>query len=169
MEKVMVAVRLPLSIKQTWQALAERQGRSMANYLERLLERENEQGDRVTLDTLDGKLDCLIELHRKENKPKKSINGDGKKKLTAYDMDFDREYSVRPESWKLWIDHLHRCDVHLNHYQASIHFDKFIELRKDEWDCNNLIEDLIKEGARKIYLPYEWKLEEKKEKLINGN
>ena len=78
-------------------------------------------------------------------------------KKTAYDMDFENHPDVvSEESWRSWIVHLHKCGIHLNHYQALKQFNLLIALSDDDWDCELLIEELIKEGARKIYLPFSW-------------
>lgn len=152
-----ITVRVPELVKELWKAMADREGRSLSNYLERLLLREQERIEKgaVTLDTLNIKLDNLLDCFS-ENKKRGTKNSEGKeKKLTAYDA-WQPIGVCAKENWERWVQHLHACGLHLNHYMAEKHFEKLIEINNDGWDCDDVIEYVITAGHRKFYVPSEW-------------
>ncbi len=154
-----ITVRVPDSVKVLWKEMADREGRSMSNYLERLLLREKEiiENGSETLDTLGDKLNIIMDF-LSGNKKRVVTNSEGKK-LTAYDA-WQPIGICEEESWKKWIDHLHACGIHLNYYMAGKHFEKLVDIANQEWDCDDVIEYVITAGHRKFYVPSEWIREE---------
>ena len=158
MAKVVVSVRMEEEVRDQFQEWAKEDRRSLGNYLESLFMHECERrknGD-VTLGSLDVKLDRLLAMSdRVKVKPvKKVVDGNGKR-LTAYDMEFDD--FLDEVSWRKWVDHLHKSEVHLNHYQGKGQYERFRELDDIGINCESLIIELIKRTAKSIYIPNEWK------------
>lgn len=157
MNKVVVSVRMDAAVRDQFQAWAKEDRRSLGNYLESLFMQEcarRKNGD-VTLSSLDVKLDRLLAFHVVKEKPKqKKESCDGTKKLSAYDMEFE-DFLSEPY-WRKWIDHLHKSEVHLTHYQGALQYERFRELDDSGVNCESLVIELIKRTAKSIYIPNEW-------------
>ena len=141
----------------SWSALEHR---TISNFMEALLHRESElrDGEVVTLESLDVKLERLLVMSEKAKvKPAKKVVDSNGKKLTAYDMEFDD--FLDEASWRKWVDHLHKSEVHLNHYQGKGQYERFRELDDIGINCSTLIKELIKRTAKSIYVPIEWQRE----------
>jgi len=162
MKNVSMTLRVDESVKRIWKDLAEKEGRSLASYIERviLMMRDRELlmessaldviADRLV--TISNRLEEMTLQNSKKLSKKKSSESD--KKLTAYDMEFD-DFLSEPY-WRKWIDHLHRSEVHPNHYQGELQYKRFREIDDDGINCEALIDELIKRTAKSIYVPLEW-------------
>lgn len=153
--KVGVSVRMDAEVRDQFALWAKEDRRSLGNYLESLFMQECERrknGD-VTLASLDVKLDRILSAQSKPKTTSKR-SGDGTKKLTAYDMDFE-DFLSEPY-WRKWIDHLHQSEVHLNHYQGETQYRLFSEIDDKGINCEALVDELIKRTARSVYIPTEW-------------
>lgn len=161
---VSVTIRVDEESKMLWRELADKEGRSLGGYLERVLTWMKDRELLMEASALDVIADRLvvisnrleeITLHNKKSSKKKPF--DTEKKLTAYDMEFDD--FLLEDSWRKWIDHLHKSGVHLNHYQGKGQYERFRELDDTGINCNTLIKELIKRTAKSIYVPIEWQRE----------
>ena len=158
---VSVTIRVDEESKMLWRELADKEGRSLGGYLERVLTWMKDRELLMEASALDVIADRLvvisnrleeITLHNKKMVKKKSQ--DGVKKLTAYDMEFDEFFSE--PYWRKWIDHLHQSEVHLTHYQGKLQYERFREFDDTGINCESLIIELIKRTAKSIYVPNEW-------------
>lgn len=157
MDKVIVSFRIDSSLRDMVNSWARDERRTLANFIEDMIHREcnRRNGEDITLDKIDRKLDSILDRFS-ENKKRGTKNSKGKeKKLTAYDAWEDCGVCTK-ENWERWINHLHACGIHLNHYMAEKHFEKLIEINNEEWDCDDVIEYVITAGHRKFYVPDEW-------------
>ena len=158
---VSLTMRIDDEVKEVLKRLAEQENRSMASYVELLvtMERDRLANEQFTLkDVIEAvnhgnhrileKMDSIPKA-KKAAKPKSSP------------MDCELPEDLNGSSWKDWIQHLHRCDIHFNQYQAQKHADKFAEYSED-YDVNILIERLIKDCAKTVYIPFDWKDKPKK-------
>lgn len=107
---------------------------------------ERQARDGFTLDDVMERLDRIIELHTKKPDKKQT-------KLSPYDCDIPEE--LDRSLWEAWITHLHKSDIKINAYMAQQQADKLKELSED-FDISMLLRKLIDDGAKKIYLPFEW-------------
>lgn len=150
-----ITVRVPDPVKVLWKELADREGRSMSNYLERLLLREKEriENGSITLDTLYVKLDKVLDCIS-ENK-KRASNGKERKE-SPHDAWEDCGVCTK-ESWDQWIDHLRKLGKPPNYYRAEKLFGTLCEIRQEDWDCDLLIAYLIGKGHATFYVPHEWR------------
>lgn len=155
MEKATISFRIDECLRDAVRGWARDEQRTTSNFMESLLYREKARrdGSTVTLDSLDEKLDRLLASQVKP-KPAAKRGGDGTKKLSAYDMEFDDFLSEH--YWRKWIDHLHQSEVHINHYQGKMQYERFREIDDDGINCEALIDELIKRTAKSIYVPLEW-------------
>ncbi len=145
-----VAVKVELESEVLEQLLGDAWGdrKYVRQYVVRLV---NETAERQTLDgfTLDDvmeRLDRIISLHTK--KPTNEVT-----KLSPYDCELPEE--LDRSLWHEWITHLHKSEIHINHYMAQKQADKLKEYAED-FDVSMLLRKLIDDGAKKIYLPFEW-------------
>jgi hypothetical protein len=149
------SVKMAAATKEAWRRLAEAEGRSMGNYLERLLNREAMEHE-VTLYDVMGRLEVihalLVVKGGKVSKPEAKDHGP-----SPYDIDTGE--IVTKETWHSWLNHLRGMGTRLNHYSAMKHFEQLRELydRPEQWNCDELVKELIKQAARSIYLPYSFK------------
>lgn len=149
--KVSVGVRLDADVRDEFQRWAAEDRRSLGNYFEALFmqERERRLSGEVTLEYLNQKLDHLISLVHV--KPKRRDETEMAKVLAM-----DCRGVVSEEQWKAWVVHLARCGIRMNQYVAEKQMDKLVEIDRAQWDCNYLIDELIKEGAKSLYVPNSW-------------
>jgi len=162
MGMVSVTIRMDEEAKVMWRELADKEGRSLGGYLERVLTWMKDRellmessaldviADRLV--TISNRLEEMTLQNSKKLSKKKSSESD--KKLTAYDMEFD-DFLSEPY-WRKWIDHLHQSEVHTNHYQGELQYKRFREIDDDGINCEALIDELIKRTAKSIYVPLEW-------------
>ena len=158
MNKVIVSFRIDSSLKEMINNWAHEERRTVANFIEDMIHREHDRrnGEEITLEKLDKKLDKLLSFFS-ENKKRSTKNDKPKeKKETAYDAWEDVGVCTK-ESWYQWIDHLHKLNVHPNCYEAKMrYFNELCKFSKERWDCDHLIECIIERGHRKFYVPKEW-------------
>jgi hypothetical protein len=164
MNKSIVSFRMDDCIRDAVKSWAASEQRTLSNFMEALLYKEFDRrsGKNVTMDSVDSKIDCvgakidhLIALHNQAKYKQKTKRDGDERKLTAYDMEY--EDFLCEEYWRRWVDHLHKCDVHLNHYQGQQHYARFREIDEEGFNCEALIDELIKRTAKTIYVPFEWK------------
>lgn len=158
MSNSQITVRVADGVKVLWKVMADQDGRSMSNYLERLLLREKERMEdgSVTLDTLNIKLDNLMDCFS-ENKKRGTKNSEGKeKKLTAFDVWEDLGV-CKKESWDNLIKHFYAMGMGFNPEEAKKrYFNQLCKFDKEGWDCNLIIEYVIDHGNKKVFVPDEW-------------
>lgn len=157
MNNSQITVRVSDPVKVLWKQMADKDGRSMSNYLERLLLREKDRMENgsETLDTLGDKINNLIEIIS-ENKKRGTKNSEVKdKKLTAYDaweLVNGEEICTR-ENWNKWITHLHKLGMHLTPYAGGLQFNNLKDIWYEDKDCDLIINHIIKQGHKKLYIP----------------
>lgn len=162
MGKSVVAVRIDDEVKEQWRQLAIKHGRSFGGYIEQVIRLMNDRellNDVSALDVIADRLvtisNRLEEIVLQGNKKKVKVPRLGdERKLTAYDMEY--EDFLCEEYWRMWVDHLHKSEVHLNHYQGQRQYARFKEIDEEGFNCESLIEELIKRTAKTIYIPFEW-------------
>lgn len=154
-------VRVSDGVRTLWKEMADQDGRSMSNYLERLLLREKDRMENglVTLDTLNIKLDNILDCFS-ENKKRGVKNSETKeKKHATFDVWEDCGVCTK-ENWDKWIKHLRNLGKPPTSYLASLQFQGLCNIRKEKWDCDQLIEYIISKGHATFYIPKEWVEEE---------
>jgi len=159
--KVSVGVRLDAEVRDEFQRWAAEDRRSLGNYFESLFMQERERrlsGD-ITLEGISHQLmglslqiDQLYEFLRKPKpKPKRDADKEINKMLAL-----DLQGVMDKEHWEAWIVHLLRLGVRINEYGAGNQLKQFIGLDKEGWDCNVLIDRLMKDNAKSVYVPFDW-------------
>jgi len=143
-------VRLPVRTKEMWKRMADADGRTMGNYLERLLDRVD-SNESVTMADLMEKMDVLKNLlkPKKTQRVKKPIE-------SLYDMDITNDAGdelLSRESWVQWVDHLKSSGKPPNSYILGKHLKSIEELYNQDWDCSAIIKRIIANGHVSIYLP----------------
>ena len=145
-----MTVRLSIESKEMWKRLAERDHRTVANYLDCLLKRI-EQKDFCLADVMD-QLDVIktmLKPKEKKETPKKDRFDE------LYMMDItgnDGREIMERGSWMEWIDHLRKMAVRVNEYALEKHANLFKDHYADGWNIDYLVADLIKRGAKSIYI-----------------
>ncbi len=139
MSNSQITVRVPDSVKVLWKQMADKDGRSMSKYLERLLLREISNSE----DLFENKIENFSE--NKKRNPKK----------TAYDAWelVDGQEICTKDNWDNWITHLHNLGIHLNYYAGGIQFNKLKDIWYADKDCDLIINYIIKQGHGKLYIP----------------
>ena len=163
MKNVSMTLRIDDEVKEAWKELAAKEGRSLAGYLERVVLTMRDRELLMDVSALDVIADRLVVISNRleemvlqsSKKIVKRKSSEVDRKLTAYDMEFD-DFLSEPY-WRKWIDHLHKSDVHLNHYMAKGQYERFRELDDTGINCESLVIELIKRTAKSIYIPNEWK------------
>ena len=156
MAKVVVSVRMDAEVRDSLKCFADHDRRTLGSYIESLLIGEQDRRVRGDLSLQDVMNDLGLILEKLDNpKAKKVI------KEKSSPMDCELPEDLDESSWKNWIQHLHRCDVHLNQYRAQKHADKFAQYSED-YDVNMLVERLIDDGAMSVFIPNDWKKKETK-------
>lgn len=162
MAMVSVTIRMDEEAKVMWRELADKEGRSLGGYLERVLTWMKDRELLMEASALDVIADRLVMISNRleemtlqnNKKMSKKKSSESVKKLSAYDMEFDDFLSE--SYWRKWIDHLHQSEVHLNHYQGKMQYERLREIDASGLDCEMLIDELIKNTAKSIYVPFEW-------------
>ena len=148
-----MTVRLSLEAKDTWKRLADRDNRSVGNYLEQLLARV-EQRDSFDLSDVMDQLEVVKTMIRAKDKVVKPR----KEKWDAlYNMPLDTKGGgdlMTRESWKDWIDHLKKVRVYpINEYTLKNNLQSFEEYYHEmDFDIDYLVSDLIKRNAKSVYI-----------------
>lgn len=155
MMKVSMTVRIDEDVKALLQELAERDGRSMAGYLEWIIQREYEvwQNGVVSLESIDKKLESILNLISESKK--RSVKP-REKKETAVDAWEDVGVCTK-ESWIAWINHLRLSGKPINYYLAKKHFETLQLISEEDWNCDQLIKEIIEKGHASFYIPSDWK------------
>lgn len=155
-EKVVVSVKMSPEMREAGHRLAKLERRTLSNWIESLIvsaiDTANGKND-VTLRQIMDRLDLMLHLQttptNKESKPRK----DKWEKLYNMPLDTeDGEELMTRESWIDWIDHLKKMGCNPNEYSLKLNLEMFEEHYKDDWDINYIVADLIKRGARSIYI-----------------
>lgn len=157
-DSTVIALRVEKHIGDLIRNWAKAENRTIANFMTNLVNREFNLRDgkvvslellKVQLDRVEQKVDQL-----KSQKQKKNTN-----EPSVFEMDFENNPDVvSEESWNAWIVHLRKLGTRVTHYSATNQFNQLVELYEEEdWDCDALIEYLIRHNSRSIYVPTEWK------------
>jgi len=96
-------------------------------------------------------------------KPKPKHKRDAEKEINKM-LALDLQGVMDKEHWEAWIVHLLRLGVRINEYGAGNQIKQFIGLDKEGWDCNILIDRLMKDNAKSVYVPFDWLKKDKEEK-----
>jgi predicted DNA-binding protein len=145
-----MTVRLSVESKEMWKRLAERDHRTVANYLDFLLKRI-EQKDFCLADVMD-QLD-VIKTMLKPKEKKETKKKDRFDELYMMDITGNDGLEIMERgSWMEWIDHLRKMGVRVNEYALEKHANLFKEHYADGWNIDYLVADLIKRGAKSIYI-----------------
>lgn len=154
-----VSFRMDKDLVMAVRGLAKTEHRTLANFMTNLINREMQrrEGKEVSLESMDIRLEKIensIEQLKTQKKKRKVENGE-----SVFEMDFENHPDVvSEEAWKSWIVHLRKLGTRVDDYFACNHFNLLVELYEEgNWDCDALLEYLIKHNARSIYLPNEWK------------
>jgi hypothetical protein len=155
-ETTTATVRMSVKAKEAWHRLAEAEGRSMGNYLERLLDRAVSRDELTLPDILYQMLDKFDDL---EGEVRRAVLKKKASKSEPSPFDIDTGEVVTQETWHSWLNHLRGMGMRLNHYAAMKHFEQLKEFYDcpEQWNCDELVKDLIKLAARSIYLPNSFK------------
>jgi hypothetical protein len=154
-QKVIMSFRIDEALREAAHAMADEEKRTTSNFMEVLIQREQERrkGSEANLETVLMEVRRVWDFMLKQSQPRSRNTNKGP---TAYDMDFSDEW-IEPEDWKRWVDHLHKMGVRLNHYSAGLQFNQLRSLYEDDYDIEEVIDDLIERGVRGIYLSNEMK------------
>jgi predicted transcriptional regulator len=148
-----MTVRLSVAAKEAWKRLADRDNRSVGNYLEQLLARV-EQRDSFDLADVMDQLEVIKTMLRAKAK---TVTPRKDKWEALYNMSLDAadggEIMTR-ESWKDWIDHLRKMKVYpIEEYPLKKHLELFEGYYNDmDFNIDYLVSDLIKRGAKSVYI-----------------
>lgn len=160
-KSVVVAVRMDEETKAMWKRFAEREDRSLGNYLHRLLKREAERQDgvEVSLDSLRYEmLDCFERLRNElpKQKPRKE-----KTDPSPRDIVTDEDEVLTKESWLTWLEHVRLMSGYALNYAAAMqHYKEFCRLDGDGYDCDMLVKEITDRYTWKFpIIPNDWKQE----------
>jgi hypothetical protein len=162
MSNAIVSFRMEEALGIALRAWAKAENRTLSNFMTNLINREMQRRDGkvVSLESLDIHLDQIEESieQLKVQKKKRKVEDEGP---SVFEMDFESHPEVvSEEAWKAWIVHLRKLGTRVDFYLACNHFNLLVELYEEgNWDCDKLIEHLIKHNARSIYLPSEWRFQ----------
>lgn len=144
---ISVTIRISEEIKEIWKRLAKKENRSLANYLARLLIREEdyEKGNSVTLESLNNKLDLIREDTKNIKRPGKSVSNEKKENKNRDELqqvlDLDLPDTLSYEMWKDWNIYLiekrgNRLTVKL----ATEILERWQEAYENGWDLDELVQ-----------------------------
>jgi hypothetical protein len=174
------SVKMAVATKEAWRRLAEVEGRSMGNYLERLLNRESMEHE-VTLYDVMGRLEVIHALlvvngtktaRRKAKTPATESEGEEtkpkppKKGFNAYNLyslfeAYEREKGemvISKDHWMDWVDNCNESENPINNFfRGKKDIGKIIGFHEEGYNCESLIEDLILLNAFGIFMPNDFK------------
>ena len=146
-----MTVRLSVESKEMWKRLADRDHRTVANYLDCLLKRI-EQKDFCLADVMD-QLDVIKDMLKPKEKKATVSKKDRFEELYLMDITGSDGCEIMERgSWMEWIDHLRKMGVRVNEYALEKHANLFKDHYVDGWNIDYLVADLIKRGAKSIYI-----------------
>jgi hypothetical protein len=157
--QVVVSVRMPSALRDFAREQAKAERRTVSSWIASLvgMAYDTARGEReATMREVMGKLELihalLVVKGGKVSKPEAKDHGP-----SPYDIDTGE--IVTKETWHSWLNHLRGMGTRLNHYSAMKHFEQLRELydSPEQWNCDELVKELIKHAARSIYLPYSFK------------
>lgn len=146
-----MTIRLSVESKELWKRLAERDHRTVGNYMECLLKRI-EKKDFCLADVMD-QLDVIKTMLKPKEKKETVSKKDRFEELYMMDITSSDGCEIMERgSWMEWIDHLRKMGVRCNEYVLEKHSNMFKDHYTDGWNIDYLVEDLIKRGAKSIYI-----------------
>jgi hypothetical protein len=157
--QVVVSVRMPSALRDFARDQAKAERRTVSSWIASLvgMAYDTARGEReATMREVMGKLELIHALLVvKGGKAPKSESKDNGP--SPYDI--DTGVIVTKETWHCWLNHLRSMGTRLNHYSAMKHFEQISEIydRPEQWNCDVLVRELIKQAARSIYLPNSFK------------
>jgi predicted transcriptional regulator len=147
-----MTVRLSVAAKEAWKRLADRDNRSVGNYLEQLLARVEQRNSFDLADVMDQMevIKTMLRAKAKTVAPRKD------KWEALYNMPLDAadggEIMTR-ESWKDWIDHLRKMKYYpIEEYTLKKNLELFEEHYNEYFNIDYLVSDLIKRNSRNVYI-----------------
>jgi predicted transcriptional regulator len=147
-----MTVRLSVAAKEAWKRLADRDNRSVGNYLEQLLARVEQRDSFDLADVMDQMevIKTMLRAKAKTVAPRKD------KWEALYNMPLDAadggEIMTR-ESWKDWIDHLRKMKYYpIEEYTLKKNLELFEEHYNEYFNIDYLVSDLIKRNSRNVYI-----------------
>jgi predicted transcriptional regulator len=158
-----MTVRLSVAAKEAWKRLADRDNRSVGNYLEQLLARVEQRNSFDLADVMDQMevIKTMLRAKAKTVAPRKD------KWESLYNMPLDAadggEIMTR-ESWKDWIDHLKEMRAYpISEYTLKKNLELFEGHYNGDFNIDHLVSDLIKRNSRSVYIHSELMNEFRKE------
>jgi hypothetical protein len=161
-KKVVISFRIDVGLRDLVGLWAKEERRTLANFMEDLIHREQERrdGKEITLEDVYRAINTIKQQCDKFSESKKRNSTNKEEKLTAYDVWEDCGV-CKKESWDNLIKHYHEIGLHLNYELAKKrHFNKLRKFREDKWDCEQIIEYIIEGGWKSVFVPNEWIKEE---------
>jgi predicted transcriptional regulator len=147
-----MTVRLSVAAKEAWKRLADRDNRSVGNYLEQLLARVEQRNSFDLADVMD-QMEVIKTMLRAKAK---TVTPRKEKWEALYNMSLDAadggEIMTR-ESWKNWIDHLRKMKFYpIEEYTLKKNLELFEEHYNEYFNIDYLVSDLIKRNSRNVYI-----------------
>lgn len=147
---ISVTIRIDEEVKEIWKRLAKKENRSLANYLARILLREEdyETGNSVTLESLDNKLDLIREDTKNIKRPGKPVSNEKKENKNRDELqqvlDLELPDTLSYEMWKDWNLYLiekrgNRLTVKL----ATAMLERWQEADDNGWDLDDLVQEAM--------------------------
>lgn len=150
---ISVTVRIGEEIKEIWKRLAKKENRSLANYLARLLIREEdyEKGNSVTLESLNNKLDLIREDTKNIKRPSKQVSNENKENKGRDELqqvlDLELPDTLSYEMWKDWVIYLREKRKNkLTVKLAMAMLERWVEADDNGWDLDELVQLAMQRG-----------------------
>lgn len=144
---ISVTIRISEEIKEIWKRLANKENRSLANYLARLLIREEgyEKGNSVTLESLNNKLDLIREDTKNIKRPSKQVSNENKENKGRDELqqvlDLELPDTLSYEMWKDWVIYLREKRKNkLTVKLATEILERWQEADENGWDLDELVQ-----------------------------
>lgn len=144
---ISVTIRISEEIKEIWKRLAKKENRSLANYLARLLIREEdyEKGNSVTLESLNNKLDLIREDTKNIKRPSKQVSNENKENKGRDELqqvlDLELPDTLSYEMWKDWVIYLREKRKNkLTVKLATEILERWQEADENGWDLDELVQ-----------------------------
>ena len=144
---ISVTIRISEEIKEIWKRLAKKENRSLANYLARLLIREEdyEKGNSVTLESLNNKLDLIREDTKNIKRPSKQVSNENKENKGRDELqqvlDLELPDTLSYEMWKDWVIYLREKRKNkLTVKLATEILERWQKADENGWDLDELVQ-----------------------------
>lgn len=165
--KVVMAFRVDRNLREAIHHYAKEETRTVANWLESLVIREHQrrQGNVVTLESLDEKVDRLFDANNKSRRQKNSLSTEKKenKKNSELQKIFDLELpeSLSSETWNEWVIYRKKKGASLTVELARELLERWMEHDDDGDDVDDAVKIAMQRGYNDAFYEKNRKKEEK--------